>query len=195
MSLASCSSTRCAVARCCIHAGTTPPFSLASSASSNSSRSRNSSRKRLLNDSLTPFSHGLPGATWIGSVPLPGSQLASASQTNSLPLSLRMLPGALALADHPRQHRADVLAGQRRATCRARHSLVYSSTKVSQRSGPPDAVRSATKSYAQTSFLNRAGRLVQLLALVPRLGPSLPRPPAADRPLQARLAPQLGGPV
>src|SRR4051812_35230888 len=69
-------------------------FSLASLASSNSSRSRNSSRKRLLNDSLQPFSHGRPGATWIGCAPLVGNQPQSASQMNSLPLSLRMLTGA-----------------------------------------------------------------------------------------------------
>src|SRR5271166_2035813 len=134
-----------------------PPFSLASFSSSNSSRSRNSSRKRLLNDSLQPFSQGLPGATWIGSAPLPGSHPASASQTNSLPLSLRMLTGAPRLpitrASTPRTSHPVSDA----ATCNARHSLVYSSTKVSQRSGLPPAVRSATKSYAHTSFLNRAG--------------------------------------
>src|SRR5262249_33956660 len=48
---------------------------------------------------------------------------------------------------------------------------VYSSTSVSHLSGPPLTVRSATKSYVHTSSLNRAGRLTQLLALVPRLGP------------------------
>src|SRR6202008_421805 len=147
------------------------PFSLASLSPSNSSRSRNSSRKRLLNDSPTPCSHGLPGATWIGSVPLPGSQPASASQTNSLPLSLRMLPGAprrpITRASTPRTS----WPVNEAATYRARHSLVYSSTKVSQRSGWPDAVRSATKSYVQTSFLNRAGLLAQLFLLLPRLGP------------------------
>jgi len=35
----------------------------------------------------------------------------------------------------------------------------------------PEAVRSATKSYAQTSFLNRAGLFSQLFLLLPRLGP------------------------
>src|SRR5262249_31642759 len=82
------------------------------------------------------------------------------------------------------------------ATCRARHSLVYSSTNVSHRSGLPRAVRSATKSYAQTSFLNRAGLLVQLLALLPRvgllraLGAGCAGPLGAAGPLQARLTPQ-----
>src|SRR5262249_39577235 len=72
------------------------------------------------------------------------------------------------------------------ATCSARHSLVYSSTSVSQRSGLPDAVRSATKSYAQSS-LNERGRPVD--AAVGRSRPRLlgewlcgsiqwPRPPS-----------------
>ena len=51
--------------------------------------------------------------------------------------------------------------------------MVYSSTKVSHRNALPEAVRSATKSYVHTSFLNNAGLFAQLFWLLPRLGPSL----------------------
>jgi hypothetical protein len=49
--------------------------------------------QRLLNDSMNPFSQGLPGATGIDSAPLLGSQLRNASQMNSEPLSLRIRLG------------------------------------------------------------------------------------------------------
>ena len=103
---------------------------------------------------------------------MPFSQPASASQTNSLPLSLRTLRGT------PR--RATTAASTFLTsspvidlfTFSARHSLVYSSTSVSHLSGRPSIVRSATKSQHHTSPLNSAGVLPQLLAPLPRFGPS-----------------------
>src|SRR5580704_1532076 len=146
-------------------------LAFASAADSNSTRSKNSSRNRLLNDSMKPFSQGLPGATAIGLVPLPGNQSTNAWQINSEPLSLRMRVGAPRRPMTRASTRRTSAPVSERATCNAKHSRVYSSAKVSHLSEPPSIVRSATKSYVHTSFLKRAGWLTQLLALEP-LGPS-----------------------
>src|SRR6202030_3036412 len=53
------------------------------------------------------------------------------------------------------------------AMTNARHSRVYSSTSDKHLSHPPPQVRSRIRSQVQTSFLNRAGRFTQLLALDP----------------------------
>ena len=131
-----------------------------------------SSRNRLWNDSMSPFSQGHPGATGSGSVPCCGHQSDRAAQTNSLPLSLRIRAGA------PR--RPITRASIRRtsgpvsaaAAWSTKHSLVDSSTTDNHLSDCPPAVRSMMKSHVHTSFACRAGCCVQLFALAPGFVPS-----------------------
>ena len=166
------------------------PFARASATDSNSIRSRNSSRNRLWNDSIYPFSQGLPRP------PGSASPRPPAASRQRLADELRAVVAAdprrrPATADHPGHDPPHV--GPRQRTRRVQHQALPS-VFVHQRQPLErtlrSAVRSWMKSHVQTSFLNRAGCWTQLLALDARLRRRVSglfaAAPAASAPARAR---------